>query len=693
MNLKNKKQQMQIAKKIAGAFFTAAFSGLIAFTAVFSFPQKAEAVFVPTLDSFNLVVNTLTSKATTAVDIKETIIDPIFFVAKQAVINQITKNVLGMVGGGVNSNSPMFVTNIQQSLSDAGATATKNLATQITSDNSGTSLDPAGPRGAAGEAGIQGGTDTNSGGEGDFDNTGDKGAAGQAGQPSNSATSTNSTPNYSSGACSYFKQSITSALSKNSSSSGYGKDFKSQTSCTLDSATGGQSAAFMNGDWSKGGWDAWLKLTQEPQNNPYGYYAMMLSEMDSQQTAAQSAKVLDIIANNGFTSQTDSTGNVTTPGVILKDQISNVLSSPLRQLEAADEMNEVIGQLATQLLNQALSRGLSSLTQATNDGTPNGAKSFLDQLANETQNPRDNNGSGITRTVDGSELSSYVGDGTGNSTTDANGNFLVNKITDPTKITATAGPTSNHSANSAIDGDKSSDLSKTTASISQGSQPYWQVDMSTVRSIDHLVIHPVVTDATGAIVSTTTSMGIFTVSLYTDLVNAPTKTVTISDMEQNHTKAIPNLNADARYIVIKRIDSGSTLELAEVEIYENPPVADSAPANNGGGLGLNSQTPEPSVSFTVGPTTASQSSSMTIATSTPMTFVWASSGAQPDFTCSATPANGGWSGPLPSTGSKSILSSLYAGSNTYTLDCYHSQDNWGSQPIPHVSRSVTVSTY
>lgn len=50
-----------------------------------------------------------------------------------------------------------------------------------------------------------------------------------------------------------------------------------------------------------------------------------------------------------------------TPGSIIQAQVSEVTTSPVRQLEQADQINEVLGAFFDQLLNKLLSEGLSSL--------------------------------------------------------------------------------------------------------------------------------------------------------------------------------------------------------------------------------------------------------------------------------------------------------------------------------------------
>ncbi len=51
----------------------------------------------------------------------------------------------------------------------------------------------------------------------------------------------------------------------------------------------------------------------------------------------------------------------TTPGSIIASQVSNITSSPVRQIELVDELNEALGKLLDSMLNSLFSKGLSSL--------------------------------------------------------------------------------------------------------------------------------------------------------------------------------------------------------------------------------------------------------------------------------------------------------------------------------------------
>ena len=200
--------------------------------------------------------------------------------------------------------------------------------------------------------------------------------------------------------------------------------------------------AFAN-DFSTGGWNAWLALTQRDQNNPLGF-AMQISQYEADQQAAQLLGTQnELLQNNGFLSQkkcvkysnpdgndpdavkintmntiatpsttstsslglaglnrvtpntsanaigqmniitpsTTSTSSlglaglnrvttnktvclqweVVTPGSIIKDQLSNFVNSPVRQIELAKTINDSLNSVFSALISKLQGGGLAGL--------------------------------------------------------------------------------------------------------------------------------------------------------------------------------------------------------------------------------------------------------------------------------------------------------------------------------------------
>lgn len=167
-------------------------------------------------------------------------------------------------------------------------------------------------------------------------------------------------------------------------------------------------------DFSVGGWDGWLALTQKDQNNPLGF-TMMASQILADRIEEQTnEKKEELSQNDGFMSQkvcdkwqlydkngkplykkgssytNISTGQtefrndyvyspnksntdpnhdvcdhwkIITPGSIIKDKLSTYLNSPERQLELAKTINESLNTLFTALIENFRSEGLFGLSQ------------------------------------------------------------------------------------------------------------------------------------------------------------------------------------------------------------------------------------------------------------------------------------------------------------------------------------------
>lgn len=167
-------------------------------------------------------------------------------------------------------------------------------------------------------------------------------------------------------------------------------------------------------DFSTGGWDGYMALTQRDQNNPLGF-TMQASQYLADRIEQQTTETKnELIENNGFLSQKECTlwqnyddkGNpireggsdlfketvvngikikavkeisysnnkknkndkcvkwkVTTPGSMIKDKLSTYINSPERQLEMANNINQVLNNLFTNLIESFRSEGLFGLSQ------------------------------------------------------------------------------------------------------------------------------------------------------------------------------------------------------------------------------------------------------------------------------------------------------------------------------------------
>jgi hypothetical protein len=173
-------------------------------------------------------------------------------------------------------------------------------------------------------------------------------------------------------------------------------------------------------DFMNGGWDSWLSMTSSPQNNIWGAYFESSDELARRQAAATAQAQMEASWGQGFMSlkkcaggntsqdyfctyvacagatspaecrqqcmETSGTGlstselcqlsggqmQNTTPGNIIADQLKVNLGSSVRQLEAADEINESLAAIFNALINQLISKGLSSLSNTSGSSSSGG---------------------------------------------------------------------------------------------------------------------------------------------------------------------------------------------------------------------------------------------------------------------------------------------------------------------------------
>jgi len=191
-----------------------------------------------------------------------------------------------------------------------------------------------------------------------------------------------------------------------------------------------RSTDYIRGDWSGGGLSGWYGLTFRCENDP-NCSSFLVHEALAQRIDAQSRKfIAEFNAGRGFLSwkgecslyesQTDNSaafqrcvadneangtnndcfalyGNmgtslgdedtcaeydVMTPGAVVEESLSEALGSPIKQLELADSINEIVAAVVTQMVNQVLGGGglaglstprasgnTSPINQATNPNT------------------------------------------------------------------------------------------------------------------------------------------------------------------------------------------------------------------------------------------------------------------------------------------------------------------------------------
>ncbi len=177
-------------------------------------------------------------------------------------------------------------------------------------------------------------------------------------------------------------------------------------------------------DFTQGGWGGWLDVTVNNQN-PLGQFLNITEKLskDYGEKEDQTNKELD--QGNGFLSQkkcvefapaplpddnydfnTSADGSLNclryetvTPGAVIAAQTQNVTNSGTRQLEAADELNEVLGAFFDSLLNKLFNKGLQTLGRDSGDNFGNSLSGFGGQGSNivigSNGQPINGTGSGV----------------------------------------------------------------------------------------------------------------------------------------------------------------------------------------------------------------------------------------------------------------------------------------------------------
>ncbi|MEK9184923.1 MAG: hypothetical protein AAB866_02030, partial [Patescibacteria group bacterium] len=211
------------------------------------------------------------------------------------------------------------------------------------------------------------------------------------------------------------------------------RPFKQKITCTFtDIAKNATNAgnSFMKGNFVNGGWNNWISLTQEPQNNYIGASLMAQEELSLRIANKQAATKSEIDWGKGFLSwktcdqyatetvgSSDEFTNATdhqtgdgdeytsasedvitkktgtclhestnTPGTVIESGLENVLGSGVRQLELADEFNEIVNALFAQLVKTVITSA-AGLKGTSGSGSFD-STSYINKVSNQ-QSPED----------------------------------------------------------------------------------------------------------------------------------------------------------------------------------------------------------------------------------------------------------------------------------------------------------------
>ncbi|MFA6315483.1 MAG: hypothetical protein WC648_03915 [Candidatus Paceibacterota bacterium] len=202
----------------------------------------------------------------------------------------------------------------------------------------------------------------------------------------------------------------------------------------------GATDDFTNGNFYAGGWDAFMALTTEPQNNPSGAFLMAESDLNVAISEKKIAIKADLQMGNGFMSwekckdvtaqanagaydkedqlfksgnqtvntgktdlnkntslksKVDKNGNVTyqdcqvqTPGSVIGGTLQRQLNVPADKLVLVKTISDSIDAIMGALVNQMLTQGLASLSKGGSSVSGDG-RAYLTELQDEA-NRKDN---------------------------------------------------------------------------------------------------------------------------------------------------------------------------------------------------------------------------------------------------------------------------------------------------------------
>lgn len=208
--------------------------------------------------------------------------------------------------------------------------------------------------------------------------------------------------------CSPFNVQVRVSLAKN-----YLQEDPYGYTCTLGQVANNYDN-FVN-DFNQGGWSSWFAITQNSQNNPYGAYLGARNELAVKIGTQQDKYQKQLDWGNGFLSYerckpgtekipTITTGlpgqnlnidkdtptcfpqdkETVTPGKVIDDQLSNALGNSWKQLEAADEINEIVSALVVQLTNKIIGGAVSGLKGLSQGSPATNNRAYIESLANES---------------------------------------------------------------------------------------------------------------------------------------------------------------------------------------------------------------------------------------------------------------------------------------------------------------------
>lgn len=119
-------------------------------------------------------------------------------------------------------------------------------------------------------------------------------------------------------------------------------------------------------DFTKGGWQAWVRLV-EPRNNIYGAYLLALDAKMGAAAAAREAAEKEALAGQGFLGARDESGRIVTPGRLVSELAGKAVTQELDLLrEQIADLTDALGPyqiyvmaIANALINRVIREGFA----------------------------------------------------------------------------------------------------------------------------------------------------------------------------------------------------------------------------------------------------------------------------------------------------------------------------------------------
>lgn len=382
----------------------------------------------------------------------------------------------------------------------------------------------------------------------------------------------------------------------------YGGGGSHDLGCTLSDVIGNVEG-FLEGDFvNQGGWDQWINITQKPNNNKYGAYINARSALDWRISHAEGEEQRKLNWAEGFLSHEECVDDsyyffyetkaealavcekkIVTPGTTINNHLGNVLGSEFRQLELADEINEIIGALVGQLMTQVMSAsGLAGTNSSDYQGGSGhrvseakirGEIEYASQIQNAQALSDQTIGEVPVTTNPCLDTQNCNTPTTNTGTTPLSAGFnlaLSRNGSAPASQSSTYENATNREAGKANDGLINNTVAITNAEI----KPWWQVDLGSGENISKILIsrrfNAVTYEQTLGEFKVFVSKTPFDINF--DPENPPAG-VWVSDLQNRdtggQTQSI-DIGTQGRYVRIQRMEnSPKSLQLVEVQVIRN----------------------------------------------------------------------------------------------------------------------------